>query len=51
VLDLLKTKPTIASRARRVGSNHDGGYILINDWGKTDFLISMGIADNIEFEK
>ena len=51
MLELLKTKPTIASRARRVGSNHDGGYILINDWGKTDFLISMGIADNIEFEK
>jgi hypothetical protein len=51
ILDLLKPKPTPISRARRVGSNNDGGYVLIDDCKKTDFLISMGIADNVDFEK
>jgi hypothetical protein len=35
---------------KRFGTLGDGGYILLNDLRSTDFLISGGIGDNIDFE-
>jgi hypothetical protein len=34
----------------RVGSAHDGGYVMMNPKSPSCNVISLGIADNIEFE-
>lgn len=35
----------------RIGSNNDGGYVAVNDFTPDDYLVSFGIADNVDFEK
>ncbi len=35
---------------QRIGSKHDGGYLLINDFSDQDFLLSMGVGDDVNFE-
>jgi hypothetical protein len=47
---MISPKVTDASKARRFGSSNDGGYILIDDIGFSDFLISMGVASDVNFE-
>ena len=34
----------------RMGSYNDGGYVTINDFSNNDYLISFGIAGNVDFE-
>lgn len=34
----------------RIGSKNDGGYILANDIKETDYVISFGVDNNIDFE-
>jgi FkbM family methyltransferase len=51
ILALLEPSPTPLTLATRFGSTNDGGYVLINDFSKNDFLISMGVADDVSFEK
>lgn len=34
----------------RIGSVNDGGYVMVDNFEKTDYLISMGIGGDIEFE-
>lgn len=47
----LKTKAPVAKIFKRIGSYEDGGYVIVDDFSKNDFLISMGVANNIDFEK
>lgn len=35
----------------RVGRDNDGGYVMVNDIRPTDYLISMGIANDVSFEQ
>jgi len=35
----------------RIGSKFDGGYFVYDNLENTDYLISIGIGDNFEFEK
>jgi hypothetical protein len=50
ILSLLKPIDANLEHAERFGSENDGGYVLINDLKKVDFLISMGIANDVNFE-
>jgi hypothetical protein len=35
----------------RLGSPNDGGYLSVDDFSKNDTLVSLGIGDNIDFER
>jgi hypothetical protein len=51
ILALLEPIPTSLTLAKRFGSTNDGGYVLINDFSKKDFLLSMGVGNDVSFEK
>ena len=34
----------------RFGSENDGGYVLVKDFSDGDFLLSMGVANDVNFE-
>jgi hypothetical protein len=51
ILGLLQPSNVDLSKAKRFGSEFDGGYVIIDDLSKSDFLISMGVADDVNFEK
>lgn len=51
LLMLFDPKPTDLSMLQRFGSRNDGGYLLLDDLSQNDFLISMGVADDVNFEK
>ena len=50
ILNLIKVSKHESYRLIRLGSFHDGGYIVIDDFSRRDVLISLGIGDNAEFE-
>jgi len=35
----------------RFGSKNDGGYVVVNDFSESDTLVSLGIGDNVDFER
>jgi hypothetical protein len=35
----------------RLGSRHDGGYVLLNDFSEATICISLGIGDNVSFDQ
>ena len=35
----------------RLGSRHDGGYVLLNDISEATICISLGIGDNVSFDQ
>ena len=35
----------------RLGSLYDGGYVVVDDFKNTDYLVSLGVDDDINFEK
>jgi|LakMenEpi03Aug12_release.lakeMendotaPanAssembly.Ray.scaffolds.fasta_scaffold71230_5 FkbM family methyltransferase len=35
----------------RIGSQNDGGYVVVNDFSESDTLVSLGIGDNVDFER
>lgn len=35
----------------RVGKNNDGGYVMVDDLKPTDYVLSMGIANDVSFEQ
>jgi len=47
----LEPKPVDLRQLRRFGSSNDGGYLMLDDLNQKDFLISMGVADDVNFEK
>ena len=48
--DYLTVKTYDNIKKIRVGSQFDGGYVIINDIGSYDCIISCGIGNNVEFE-
>lgn len=48
LLSLYKTEGVLY---KRFGSPNDGGYVLVDDLSKDDFVISCGIDNNIDWEK
>jgi hypothetical protein len=50
LLHLLRPKFEVLAPIKRFGSNHDGGYCLIDDFVKVDGVISLGIGDNNTFD-
>jgi hypothetical protein len=50
LLENLKINVVSGLDFERFGASGDGGYIMLNDLKKTDFLISAGIGDNSSFE-
>lgn len=51
VKQALTTDTPIGVSFRRVGRDYDGGYVLVDDLTASDYLISMGIANDVSFEK
>jgi len=51
ILELFTPQPTTLEKACRLGSENDGGYIMIDDITDQDFLISMGVGDDVNFER
>lgn len=47
----LQTKTPIGVDIIRLGNLHDGGYIIVDDISSNDYLISMGILDDVSFEQ
>ena len=51
IKNALKTMRPVNVTPVRMGRDNDGGYIFINDIDKNDYVISMGVADDVSFEK
>jgi len=47
---LLKTKVCKDANYIRMGSQHDGGYIYVNDFSKSDYVLSFGVDKNVDWE-
>jgi hypothetical protein len=50
IKDLLKTRTPKNTSFTRLGSVHDGGYIVADDITKDDFIVSFGVEGNVDFE-
>lgn len=51
IREALKTKTPTTVDVIRVGNYCDGGYIIADDISGNDHLVSMGIFDDVSFEK
>lgn len=49
-MSLVKTNFSNKLRLCRIGSKNDGGYIVVDDFSKSDVMISLGIGNNSDFE-
>lgn len=50
IQDALQVKVPKNLTFSRIGSKHDGGYVVVDDFLPTDYLLSFGVADNVDFE-
>lgn len=50
VIDALRPHRLLGRRKVRVGSDHDGGYVLVDDWTTVTGVLSGGAGDNVDFE-
>jgi hypothetical protein len=50
ILSLVKPLRIHSELVQRVGSHNDGGYVVLNDFTEGDFLLSMGVANDVNFE-
>ena len=51
VKELLKLKTPKSTAFKRLGSPHDGGYVVADDLSSTDYVLSFGVEGNVDFEK
>lgn len=51
IKDLCRVKKSTEYALTRVGSNNDGGYIMLDDFKKIEIAYSFGIGNNIEWEE
>lgn len=51
ILRMISTPSANQFQLMRIGSHNDGGYLAISDFSKDDTLVSLGIGDNIDFER
>ena len=50
MMNFIKVSQHENYRLARLGSTHDGGYLVIDDFSSRDVMVSLGIGDNAEFE-
>ena len=48
---VMTTASPVGVTFKRFGRDHDGGYVMVDDLTSNDFLISMGIANDVSFEQ
>jgi len=51
IYQLLRPKEVLGKHKVRIGSNNDGGYILLNDFENIKIAYSFGIGNEISFDK
>lgn len=51
ILRLISTPSPNQFQLMRIGSHNDGGYLAVNDFSRDDTLVSLGIGDNLDFER
>lgn len=51
ITKVLTTASPIGVSFKRYGKDNDGGYVMVDDLTANDFLISMGIANDVSFEQ
>ena len=51
IYQILKPKTILGKNKIRIGSNKDGGYVLLNDFENIKFAYSFGINNEISFDK
>ena len=51
IIKILKPMDVINNNKIRIGKNHDGGYILLNDFNNVKIAYSFGISREISFDK
>jgi hypothetical protein len=47
IKEIFKVYKTSDQKYHRVGSLHDGGYVMADDFKDTDFVVSCGIGDDV----
>jgi hypothetical protein len=50
ILELLQPCFIQELEIKRIGSENDGGYVVVDDFKIDDFLISFGVGNDINFE-
>lgn len=51
VKDALVTRTPLNASFARFGNLYDGGYVLVDDLTDNDYMVSMGVANDVSFEK
>ena len=51
VKELLKLRTPKSTTFKRLGSPHDGGYVIADDISSNDYVVSFGVEGNVDFEK
>ena len=51
LVELLKSKTVENAEYIRLGKDHDGGYVLLDDFRKSDYVVSLGIFDDVSFDQ
>jgi hypothetical protein len=51
ILRIISSPHPSGSELFRIGSQNDGGYVSVNDFSEDDTLVSLGIGDNLDFER
>lgn len=49
-LNLLRPYQVLGHTKRRVGSEHDGGYVILDDVSRIPHVVSLGVAHNMDFD-
>jgi hypothetical protein len=50
ILDYFIPKDGVGKNLMRMGRNYDGGYIMVDDFGKCEAAYSFGIADDVSWD-
>ena len=51
ISDLLKINDPIDKSFVRIGGEHDGGYVMVDDFLRTDYFLSFGVGDNVSWDQ
>lgn len=50
-INLLKEQTPVGVEFVRYGNPNDGGYVVIDDFKKDDYVITLGVLDDLSFEE
>lgn len=51
LVELLNVRTVENADYIRLGRDHDGGYVLLDDFRKSDYVVSLGIFDDVSFDR